>query len=370
MAKSRNFWYHILAVITVAIWGTTFVSTKILIGNGLNPTEIFLYRFVLAYAGILFVAGKRMFANNLWDELTLLLAGITGGSLYFITENTALQLTTASNVAMIIAITPLLTTLLSSLFFKSERLHRPMRVIAGSLIALVGVAAVVYNGNFVLNGVPVFLRGRCFNQTLLNPSRHGYVYALAMNVNGYGHKFFETFRNLNHNYLRLNSYALGRNMYEHLDELGIIASDELYYKSIRLEHPRRIDEIAKHSYRNVCDAKGNLLPEFQTYLRDRLFLTWSNPSLCLHSFGNEIRDFGYVSNMMNNIYDFFRKWEKQNLPQTPSSGRVYQEATNLDRIRGEKFDYIDTHAYAPFHPDRGRSLRQRPFSDRQRRVCL
>ena len=76
MAKSRNFWYHILAVITVAIWGTTFVSTKILIGNGLNPTEIFLYRFVLAYAGILFVAGKRMFANNLWDELTLLLAGI------------------------------------------------------------------------------------------------------------------------------------------------------------------------------------------------------------------------------------------------------------------------------------------------------
>lgn len=155
MAKSRNFWYHILAVTTVAIWGTTFVSTKILIGNGLNPTEIFLYRFVLAYAGILFVAGKRMFANNLWDELTLLLAGITGGSLYFITENTALQLTTASNVAMIIAITPLLTTLLSSLFFKSERLHRPMRVIAGSLIALVGVAAVVYNGNFVLKINPL-----------------------------------------------------------------------------------------------------------------------------------------------------------------------------------------------------------------------
>lgn len=154
-AQSRNFWYHILAVITVAIWGTTFVSTKILIGNGLNPTEIFLYRFVLAYAGILFVAGKRMFANNLWDEFTLLLAGITGGSLYFITENTALQLTTASNVAMIIAITPLLTTLLSALFFKSERLRHPIRVIVGSLIALIGVAAVVYNGNFVLKINPL-----------------------------------------------------------------------------------------------------------------------------------------------------------------------------------------------------------------------
>ena len=204
----------------------------------------------------------------------------------------------------------------------------------------------VKNGNFVLNGIPVFLRGRCFNQGLLNPGKQGYVYALAMNANGYGRQFFETFRNLNHNYLRLNSYSIGRNLYEHLDELGILASDELYYKTIRLTKTVRIDEIAKHSFQNVCDAEGNLHPEFRTFLRERLFLTWSHPSLCLHSFGNEIRDFGPVSQMMNNIYDFFRKWEKQNLPCTPSSGRVYQEATNLDRIRGEKFDYIDTHAYA------------------------
>lgn len=37
--------YHFLAVLTVAIWGATFVSTKILINNGLSPNEIFFTVF-------------------------------------------------------------------------------------------------------------------------------------------------------------------------------------------------------------------------------------------------------------------------------------------------------------------------------------
>ena len=45
--KSR-FVYHLMAIITVAIWGTTFVSTKILIQHGLSPSDIFFYRFTLA----------------------------------------------------------------------------------------------------------------------------------------------------------------------------------------------------------------------------------------------------------------------------------------------------------------------------------
>ena len=46
--KSRLI-FHLIAIVTVIIWGTTFVSTKILIQNGLTPSEIFFYRFVLAY---------------------------------------------------------------------------------------------------------------------------------------------------------------------------------------------------------------------------------------------------------------------------------------------------------------------------------
>ena len=63
--------YHFLAVLTVAIWGATFVSTKILINTGLSPNEIFLYRFLIAYAGIWIISHKRLFADNWKDEATL-----------------------------------------------------------------------------------------------------------------------------------------------------------------------------------------------------------------------------------------------------------------------------------------------------------
>ena len=126
----------------------------------------------------------------------------------------------------------------------------------------------------------------------------------------------------------------------------ILIADELQYPETMISNPVRADMISVKGFDGACDKQGNLLPEFVAKVKSRIRNSYSHPSVCMYSFGNEIRDFGPVSQMMNNIYDFFRKWEKQNLPCTPSSGRVYQEATNLDRIRGEKFDYIDTHAYA------------------------
>ena len=42
--KSK-FVYHLMAIITVAIWGTTFVSTKILIQHGLSPFRHLLLSF-------------------------------------------------------------------------------------------------------------------------------------------------------------------------------------------------------------------------------------------------------------------------------------------------------------------------------------
>ena len=142
--------FHLLAIFAVVVWGTTFVSTKTLIFHGLTPTEIFIYRFALAYVSILFISHGRLFSSSISDELLLVAAGITGGSLYFVTENSALGLTRASNVAMIISICPLLTTLLAMAISRSERGRNPWRVVAGSLIALIGVAVVVYNGRMVM----------------------------------------------------------------------------------------------------------------------------------------------------------------------------------------------------------------------------
>jgi len=44
--------YHLLALAVVAVWGITFVSTKVLIGAGMQPAAIFVCRFVLAYIGL------------------------------------------------------------------------------------------------------------------------------------------------------------------------------------------------------------------------------------------------------------------------------------------------------------------------------
>mgnify|MGYP000043212160 FL=1 len=142
-----------MAIFTVVVWGTTFVSTKVLINYGLSPAEILLYRFTLAYVCIWFISPRKLFARSLKEELIFVAAGLSGGSLYFLTENTALGITLASNVSLIISTAPILTAFLSLLFFHKERLTS--QLIYGSLIALTGVAFVVFNGSFILKINPL-----------------------------------------------------------------------------------------------------------------------------------------------------------------------------------------------------------------------
>lgn len=150
--RSHTWFYHVLAILTVMIWGTTFVSTKILINAGLSPIEILFYRFTLAYVCLFLTAHKRLFAQSWKDELLLMLSGLCGGSLYFIAENTALGITFASNVSLLICTAPIFTLFLSKFFYK-ERLRR--KVLYGSLIALIGVSMVVLNGSLVLKINPL-----------------------------------------------------------------------------------------------------------------------------------------------------------------------------------------------------------------------
>lgn len=148
-----NSFYHLIALFTSIVWGTTFVCTKVLINYGLTPASIFLYRFILAYIAIWFFCPKKLFADNKKDEFLFFCSGLTGGSIYFLTENTALEITLASNVSLIICTAPLITALLSRIIVKGERLKK--QLIYGSLIALTGVACVVFNGNFILKISPL-----------------------------------------------------------------------------------------------------------------------------------------------------------------------------------------------------------------------
>ena len=153
MHTTKNYIYHLIAILTVGIWGLTFISTKVLIEHGLSPQEIFLLRFLMAYLGIWFISPRKLFADNWKDELWLLWGGVTGGSFYFFTENTALEITLATNVAFSVCTAPLLSTILSLLIYKNDKATAGL--VGGSLLALVGVALVVYNGHFILKISPL-----------------------------------------------------------------------------------------------------------------------------------------------------------------------------------------------------------------------
>ena len=153
MNKESNFIYHLVAFLTVCVWGTTFVSTKVLMINGLSPAQIFTLRFAIAYILMLAFSHKRLFADNWRDEGLMALLGITGGSLYFLSENEAMNFTTTTNTSLIVCSCPLFATLLVRMFYKSARINTLQ--LLGSLLAFVGMGVVVLNGRFVLHLSPV-----------------------------------------------------------------------------------------------------------------------------------------------------------------------------------------------------------------------
>ena len=148
---------HIVAFLTVAVWGSTFVFTKLLLQAGLSPAQIFTLRFIIAYVLLLAYSMSRhhQWLCSSWkDELLMVALGITGGSLYFLTENASMLYTTATNTSLIVCSCPLFAILLSAIVYRqSEHITKVQAL--GSVIACLGMAVVVLNGHFVLHLSPL-----------------------------------------------------------------------------------------------------------------------------------------------------------------------------------------------------------------------
>lgn len=144
--------YYLLALLCVAIWGVTFVSTKVLLQHGLTPEEIIVIRYGMAYLCLL-PFSRKWYAGSLRRELSMLGLGLLGGTLYFMTENYAVKYTLTTNVALITCTTPLITALLLAVFYPKNGITRT--TVAGSLVACAGVFLIVFNGHFMLKLNPV-----------------------------------------------------------------------------------------------------------------------------------------------------------------------------------------------------------------------
>ena len=103
---------HGAALMTVILWGTTFISTKVLLVD-FQPVEILFFRFIIGFAALFLISPRRLKVKEKKQEITFMLAGLTGICLYYLLENMALTYTLASNVGVIISAAPFFTAILT-----------------------------------------------------------------------------------------------------------------------------------------------------------------------------------------------------------------------------------------------------------------
>ncbi|NLI93010.1 MAG: DMT family transporter [Peptococcaceae bacterium] len=150
--KSTTIAGHLSAFVTIVIWGTTFISTKILLEN-FTPHEILFFRFIIGYAALLLIYHQPLKTRSFHEERLFIAAGLCGVTLYFLLENIALTYTLASNVGIIVTIAPFFTALLAHFLLKGERLQP--QFFMGFIIAVLGILLIGFNGSFVLKLNPL-----------------------------------------------------------------------------------------------------------------------------------------------------------------------------------------------------------------------
>ena len=150
--NNKNTLGHISAILTVLIWGTTFISTKVLLSH-FTPIEILFFRFSLGFIALLLIYPHKLVLTDKKQEKLYMLAGLCGVTLYFLFENIALTYSFASNIGVIVSISPFITGILTHFFLKQEKLK--LSFFLGFFVSITGVALISFNGSTVLKLNPI-----------------------------------------------------------------------------------------------------------------------------------------------------------------------------------------------------------------------
>ena len=113
--KSKTAGGHLAALITILVWGVTYIATKVLLTD-FKPIEILFISFVIGTVVLFIVHPKITKLVSLKQGLIFAAAGLSGICLYYLLENIALTYTFASNVSVISTIAPFMTAIVAKFF--------------------------------------------------------------------------------------------------------------------------------------------------------------------------------------------------------------------------------------------------------------
>lgn len=134
---------HLLALFSILVWGTTFISTTVLLKD-FRPAEILMARMVIAVTALALVRPRRLKLHSRKHEWYFAGAGLCGVTLYFLLENMALTYTSSANCSVIISTAPFFVALAVWWFLGGERPSRAFYL--GFVAAIAGVCLISLSG--------------------------------------------------------------------------------------------------------------------------------------------------------------------------------------------------------------------------------
>ena len=105
-----------------------------------------LIGLIVGFLVLLAVCPRRLQGVTRRQEGLFALAGLCGVCLYYLLENIALTYTMASNVGVIISVSPCFTALLTHFLMRGEERLRPT-FFAGFAVAMAGICLISFNGS-------------------------------------------------------------------------------------------------------------------------------------------------------------------------------------------------------------------------------
>ena len=147
MDRKKELTGHLFAAAAIVVWGTTFISTKVLL-RYIPPVEILFLRFFIGFLALLAMHPHRLKVKGKKHEVYFAAAGLCGITLYYLLENIALTYAFASNVGVIISAAPFFTAIFAHLLLDGEKLK--FRFFVGFAVAVAGICLISFNGTQVL----------------------------------------------------------------------------------------------------------------------------------------------------------------------------------------------------------------------------